>query len=161
MSAPGSSVYFIAPVGGGLVKIGYSTNPSRRIGALLDASPVLLEILCSVPGCREQENALHTLFIKHWSHGEWFHPAPELLAFVAATKLAGGLPKDLPLPWPRRKPFPSKRRETDRRFAKKTPEQIAGVLIARAKADERRKFRDAENAEWWRARARQKQASAA
>jgi hypothetical protein len=55
-----------------MVKIGYTDNISNRLSGLQTGSPVLLDVLCSIPGPRELESYLHGVFRKRRKHGEWF-----------------------------------------------------------------------------------------
>ena len=63
---------------GDLIKIGFSTNLKQRlrdIGAD--------ELLLSFEGTREKEKNMHAAFGPSWSHGEYFHPTPALLDYIA------------------------------------------------------------------------------
>lgn len=80
------SVYFIQSREG-LVKIGRSRAPEKRLRTLRCASPgaVLL-------GIREDlsESELHARFASSREAGEWFWPSPELLALaVEASGISG------------------------------------------------------------------------
>jgi hypothetical protein len=84
-------VYFIQPTGGGLIKVGYSTNPKSRFRGVQAECPVPLELLGFVPGDRLLEAALHARFSEHRSHNEWFRPAEsvrDLLERLRATRMA-------------------------------------------------------------------------
>lgn len=72
-------VYFIAPIGGGAVKIGVTQDLRRRFAAIQGCSPLPLDIISLAPGGRELESHLHTMFAGARLHGEWFEPSPELL----------------------------------------------------------------------------------
>ncbi len=75
-------VYFIGRADGeGLVKIGYSADPQRRLGDLQTGSPVELAIIDTVPGSEDFEQELHARLSANRRHGEWFerHAALELL----------------------------------------------------------------------------------
>lgn len=84
-------VYFIQAVDGGPIKIGSTFNPVKRLGSLQGGSPVRLQILGLLKGAgRDAEGALHIRFLDSHSHGEWFHPTPELIAYIAEhARLAG------------------------------------------------------------------------
>lgn len=76
-------VYFIQAAGGGLIKIGFSINyPDYRLRDLQIGSPVLLERLAYIYRYRMYEGHLHEIFARFWSHGEWFHPADDLMRFI-------------------------------------------------------------------------------
>lgn len=68
----------------GLIKIGVSIQPERRIMALRSSSPTPLELLGYIPGSFGIENMLHKLLSDSSSHGEWFYPTPEVLEAVDA-----------------------------------------------------------------------------
>ena len=71
----GLSVYFIQPVGGGLVKIGVSKCPGTRLVALQTGCPVPLEIVKAIPATRNKtEREIHRAFAEHRVRGEWFSP---------------------------------------------------------------------------------------
>lgn len=64
---------------GDLIKIGYSTNPYRRLAQY----PPGTQLLALEPGTTKLERARHSLFHAHLSHGrEWFNPNPELDAWI-------------------------------------------------------------------------------
>lgn len=73
----------------GPVKIGFSTEPDRRLVKLQAGSPKLLRILAVAPGTKEDERALHGKFCKERLHGEWFTRAPEIEAEIARLKEMG------------------------------------------------------------------------
>lgn len=79
-----SRVYFVQAADGGPVKIGRSADPLARVASLQTANPDHLRILATMPGGSAVERALHRTFEAHRVRpdGEWFHPAPEVLAFV-------------------------------------------------------------------------------
>lgn len=86
-------VYFIAPIGGGPIKIGVSHRPKTRLRELNQSSPYPLEIVALVPGGVYDERSLHGAFVAHWSHREWFKPASEILALIEEVKLNGKIPE--------------------------------------------------------------------
>lgn len=92
--APGS-IYFVAPTGGGIIKIGFSTDIKLRFAGLLGGSPIPLELLACAPGCTVDEAAVQNRFIEHRSHFEWFHPHPDLLTLIEQIKRTGILPEYL------------------------------------------------------------------
>lgn len=76
------SVYFIQ-ADNGLIKIGVATSPKERLRTLRTMSPAALRLVLVLPGRGAPgESELHTRFAEHRSHGEWFHPAPELLNYI-------------------------------------------------------------------------------
>lgn len=76
-------VYLIIEVlpGGGLRygKIGYSTNPAKRVAELQTGNPRPLALHLSKPGTEADEAALHQKYIQHNVLQEWFHITKELL----------------------------------------------------------------------------------
>lgn len=74
--------YFIA-ADNGLIKIGSSQNPFERLRQLRTGSASRLQMITAVPAAEATELALHKRFREHRSHGEWFHPHPDLLSCIA------------------------------------------------------------------------------
>lgn len=79
-------VYFVKPRDAdGPIKVGHSCHPLTRLQSLNCWSPVPLEIMGQIPGDPVLERRLHAKLEPWRSHGEWFHPAPEVRATVAAA----------------------------------------------------------------------------
>lgn len=76
-------VYLIiqVEVGGGLRygKIGYSTNPHKRVAELQTGNPQPLALHAMRPGTEADERALHAKYIRLNKLQEWFHITKELL----------------------------------------------------------------------------------
>lgn len=74
-------VYF---VGGdvGAIKIGMTIAPLERLAAFQFNSPIDLRILAMTAGGTKEEKAYHRQFAAHRLHGEWFSPAPDILAEI-------------------------------------------------------------------------------
>lgn len=68
--------------GAGPIKIGVSSNPVQRLRGLQTAHPWRLELLCIVPGGCALEAVYHAQFAEHRLEGEWFNPAPGILAEI-------------------------------------------------------------------------------
>lgn len=85
-------IYFIAPIGGGHIKIGCSYEPINRLDTLMSWSPYRLEILATARGTTRDERAIHGAFIQHWSHSEWFRSAPEIYALINEIRSTGEIP---------------------------------------------------------------------
>jgi hypothetical protein len=79
--APNAGVYFIQA--GDTVKIGTSTDISRRFRTLRTMSPLPIELLGAIPGGRAEEAELHREWAPLRLHGEWFQATPELLGRIA------------------------------------------------------------------------------
>jgi len=75
-------IYFIQAEPNGRIKIGKAASPEKRLIHLQIGSPMRLKLLGTKEGDAEEEKRIHTLFYKHWSHGEWFEPVPELIEFI-------------------------------------------------------------------------------
>lgn len=86
-------VYFIQASEGGPVKIGRANNVRSRMGKMQTDSAALLVLLGASRDLDEEK--LHVQFAGHRLHGEWFEPAPEILALAASVGGAElGLPPD-------------------------------------------------------------------
>lgn len=64
----------------GLIKIGKSSQPNARVLTLK------ARLLATIPGDGRTEVALHLAFAHLCVKGEWFRPAPELLALIERVK---------------------------------------------------------------------------
>lgn len=76
-------VYFIQAGDVGLIKIGWATDPKRRLTQMQPHCPIPLRLLHSERGTGADERAVHGRFAEHRAHHEWFHPVSELLAYIA------------------------------------------------------------------------------
>ncbi len=76
-------VYFIQQGENGPIKIGYSSNPAKRLQTLSTASPYPLRILKVVAGGKTLEQEFHARFMSCQLEGEWFAPDDTLLDFIA------------------------------------------------------------------------------
>jgi hypothetical protein len=65
------------------VKIGISRDVERRRGERQRAEGIILSVLATMEGTVKDEQAFHQRFAAHRLHGEWFTPAPEILAQAA------------------------------------------------------------------------------
>lgn len=74
------SIYLVQAGEGGPVKIGVSTDVPSRIRSLQTGIPQPLILLATFPGCRSKERRLHERLARYRIRGEWFSPAPEVLA---------------------------------------------------------------------------------
>lgn len=75
-------IYFIQAGVGGPIKIGRSDYPEARVAGLQTTSPAKLKLLRKLSEHFAGERALHQKFANHRLHGEWFAPAPKLLAYI-------------------------------------------------------------------------------
>lgn len=76
----GQSIYFIESAG--LVKVGQSSDPKRRILGLINSTGAAVRILAVAPGDWPREQHLHSLLAASRHHSEWFHPTNELVAWI-------------------------------------------------------------------------------
>jgi hypothetical protein len=74
-------VYFIQ-ASTGHIKIGTAIDPAERLATLQVAHALPLRLLGSIEGGRATEKALHALYAAYRVSGEWFEPAPELMARI-------------------------------------------------------------------------------
>lgn len=72
MPRPSSTphTYLIKAEGSPLVKIGFASNPKKRLASLQTGQPMTLSLLWSTPG--NYEDALHEAFADRRVRGEWF-----------------------------------------------------------------------------------------
>lgn len=83
------TVYFVQARALRLIKIGVTMDLGDRLKTLRVGCPDQLELLGAIydRGGHVTELTLHGRFDEHRSHGEWFHPCPELLEFIAENSL--------------------------------------------------------------------------
>ena len=81
-TAIGPAVYAVQCEVTGLIKLGHSTDIRSRLSTLRTISPTPLRLVATFPGDPDREAELHSEFEDHRDHGEWFAPAPDLLAFL-------------------------------------------------------------------------------
>jgi hypothetical protein len=84
------TVYFIGS-DCGRIKIGYTADarPEARLGTLQTSSPRRLTVLAYCEGDEALEHRLHGELGEHWVVGEWFDPAPDVLALVRHVRERG------------------------------------------------------------------------
>lgn len=86
-------VYFVQEGTSGPIKIGATSNVIGRTRSLQLATWRTLNLLGACKGGRDLERALHARFRSHEIAGEWFHPVPDLLGYVAEH---ARLPESMP-----------------------------------------------------------------
>src|SRR3954462_9184799 len=79
-------IYFLQTGDGGPVKIGSTADVRARVQFLQCGSPERLRLLGVVDGDVFDERRVHRLLAAHRIRGEWFKPAPEVLAAAAAGR---------------------------------------------------------------------------
>lgn len=87
-SPPSSKIYFVQEsIPDGFIKIGYTTQQMTghrgRLSDLQNGNPRRLVVLATMPGTKLQELELHHRFDASRAMNEWFHPTPDLLAYIA------------------------------------------------------------------------------
>lgn len=75
-------IYFLLRTDG-MVKIGTTTNVSRRV-AELERSHGSLEVIRVIHGDRRRENQIHVKCKRHNQFGEWFRDCPALRGVIAS-----------------------------------------------------------------------------
>lgn len=78
-------VYVIGSPSATVVKIGYSSNPQRRLADLQSGSPLPLTVLATFDGGKDLESALHRHFKTERRHGEWFELGSDPVGTVQAA----------------------------------------------------------------------------
>jgi hypothetical protein len=84
-----TTVYFIAAVDAGKIKIGKTTNIQKRMATLTTMSPVPLQLVHSVQYDNNLERRIHEHLKEYRAHGEWFHADKPVLEFVRNVKNKG------------------------------------------------------------------------
>ena len=75
-------IYFVQEENNGLIKIGYSANPKKRLKALQTQSAKKLSIIKTLEGDYREEYDLHRKFSNHLAYDEWFYPHKELIDYI-------------------------------------------------------------------------------
>lgn len=79
-------IYFIQVGENGLIKIGYSRNPDKRLETIQSNNHEILNPLGKIPGSLQREKEIHD-DLKEFRHkGEWFKPTHEVLEYIEAIK---------------------------------------------------------------------------
>lgn len=70
------------------IKIGFSSNPLKRLGELQTGNPQRLALIVAVGGVeRELEAMLHAQYAAERLEGEWFLPTPRVIDLVDYYRL--------------------------------------------------------------------------
>ena len=75
-------IYFIQDGPDGAIKIGYSSDPQRRLRELQTGAGRPLRILHTMYGTVEDERRLHRAYACLRQHGEWFTPGEDLRSYI-------------------------------------------------------------------------------
>lgn len=83
------TVYFIRRKGdpSGLIKIGLTSDLSRRLASMETTIPEGIDLLVAIDGGEPVEAHFHALFRDSRVSGEWFVPSADLLACIDGLKL--------------------------------------------------------------------------
>ncbi len=83
-------VYYIEALGASRIKIGFTTNPARRLKTLQNASPFPLKLLVTELGTVKRERELHKQFAgeRVLKNAEWFNASSELRKHIESVKQA-------------------------------------------------------------------------
>ena len=95
-------IYFVQAQRSKLIKIGFTVASipfeQGRLKDLQRCSPDILHCIGTAHGAKTEERFLHRIFAPSHSHGEWFFPSPDLLAYIRKQlKNAGMCPCARPL----------------------------------------------------------------
>jgi DNA-binding XRE family transcriptional regulator len=64
------------------IKIGFATNPSKRIASIQTSSPFKLDVVLIIDGNFETEQNLHKMFREYRHTGEWFEFVEPIKKFI-------------------------------------------------------------------------------
>lgn len=77
-------VYFAERTRDNAIKIGWSSNVTRRLVELQNIERCDVELLAAVPGNKPDEQTLHSRFAEDRIANEWFAPSEALTTFIAS-----------------------------------------------------------------------------
>lgn len=83
------SFVYLAEREDGAIKIGWSSDPMRRVFELRRYMRSAVQLVALFPGDKRVENALHERFRKQRIEGEWYSAGGEVAAFVKRIEKAG------------------------------------------------------------------------
>lgn len=91
-------VYVIQCTLTGLVKIGWSFQPSARLRSIQADSPTILRLVVLMRGTMGLERRLHIRYAEYRAHGEWFRLSADALGELKerAARLNDGTETDSP-----------------------------------------------------------------
>lgn len=84
-----SWVYFLLAKDTGMVKIGKTTSPKKRITCLRTMSPVKLEVVALVRAHDYHEAMIHKALSKYRAHGEWFRMEGDVIDLIKKAAEGG------------------------------------------------------------------------
>jgi DNA-binding CsgD family transcriptional regulator len=81
-------IYFVENLTSGVIKIGFTTNPGKRLATLQNASADPLGLMGVLPGGPAEEKRIHRLFAQHRLRGEWFRGGDAMRAEIVSMLAA-------------------------------------------------------------------------
>lgn len=84
-----SWLYFMHSEDSGLVKIGKTTHPTKRVACLKTMSPVPLTCIAMVRAHDFHEKMLHKALESYRAHGEWFRYEGEVVEVIQKARKDG------------------------------------------------------------------------
>lgn len=84
-----SWVYFLRARDTGLVKIGKTTSPKKRITCLRTMSPVKLDVVALVRAHDYHEAMIHKALAEYREHGEWFRAEGDVADMIKKAAEGG------------------------------------------------------------------------
>jgi hypothetical protein len=82
-----SPVVYFVQADGDMVKIGWTTDLSKRLSSLRSSLPQQLELLRRIDGGKVTEKWLHKRFADRRVGGEWFEFCPEMMTIIPPDEL--------------------------------------------------------------------------
>ena len=79
-------VYFVQS-SDGYVKIGTTRHIKSRVGKIQVDNHMRIKLIGKMKGGFDLELKLHLKFKRYRKRGEWFHPAPELIEYIAENNI--------------------------------------------------------------------------
>ena len=83
--------YVIQQSGGGVVKVGVSKNPFRRISQIRQTVPFEMDLVALIAEGKSSEKEMKALLEPWRQKGEWFSPRPELNDYLIRKRKQNAL----------------------------------------------------------------------
>lgn len=83
--------YVIQQSGGGVVKVGVSKNPFKRVMQIRQTVPFEMELIALISDGKTTEKEMKSLLEPWKQKGEWFAPRPELNEYLVRKKKQNAL----------------------------------------------------------------------
>jgi len=84
-----TTVYFIAAVDAGKIKIGKTVDIEKRLATLRTMSPVDIELVCTIDYDEGLERRIHEHLKEYRANGEWFYADQPVLDFIRGYRTNG------------------------------------------------------------------------